>query len=144
MATATSTLWCVRCGIQDSRPSRATGVDEDGEPACVGHSVKQVKPMKNDNQNGHAPRTKSRTLGIAATLTERESEGQPGLPPEQIRIVETWCSDLSLINYNGHQFAIRQTQHIADKADVTLIRLNRIELAALIGKAQNVLTEDVA
>jgi hypothetical protein len=140
MATATAPRWCIQCG-KESRPTLAIGVDEDGEPACIGHSVNEVKLMKHDNQNGQNGRTKTRTLGIAATLTEREGEGRPGLPPEQTRIVETWCSDLSLINYNGHQFGIRQTQHIADKADVTLIRLNRIELEMFIAKAQNVLAE---
>jgi hypothetical protein len=32
--------WCLQCGAE-GRPTRASGVDEDGEPACVGHAVKE-------------------------------------------------------------------------------------------------------
>jgi hypothetical protein len=33
--------WCFQCGVA-SRPSKAVGVDEDGEPACSGHQVKEI------------------------------------------------------------------------------------------------------
>jgi hypothetical protein len=33
--------WCFQCGVE-GRPSKAVGVDEDGEPACSGHQVKEI------------------------------------------------------------------------------------------------------
>ena len=60
--------------------------------------------------------------------------------PEKINVIDTWSSSLDLLDLNSHQFAIRQTQHIGDKAEVTTIRLNRLELERLIQKAQEVLS----
>jgi hypothetical protein len=33
--------WCYQCGAE-GRPTRACGVDEDGEPACLGHALKKL------------------------------------------------------------------------------------------------------
>jgi len=60
--------------------------------------------------------------------------------PEKINVLDSWSSSLDLLNLNGHQFAIRQTQHINDKAEVTTIRLNRLELERLIKKVQEALS----
>ena len=31
--------YCTQCGLE-GRPVAATGTDQDGEPACIGHAVK--------------------------------------------------------------------------------------------------------
>jgi hypothetical protein len=36
--------WCFQCGV-DSKPERAVGWDEDGEPACALHRVKAARPF---------------------------------------------------------------------------------------------------
>lgn len=33
--------WCLQCGLS-GKPERAVGVDEDGEPACTFHRVKEI------------------------------------------------------------------------------------------------------
>jgi len=78
----------------------------------------------------------SKTTKVGAELNA------PGQPPIKTMIVETWCSSLDLINLNGFSYAIRQTQHLSDRADVTTIHLNRIDLEALVRVCKHALEEN--
>jgi hypothetical protein len=40
--------WCIRCGVAHVQ-SLATGVDEDGEPACGAHQVKPGRYVEGSN-----------------------------------------------------------------------------------------------
>lgn len=81
-------------------------------------------------------------MSASKTIKVGDEANTPGQPPQRIPVVETWCSALDLLNINGFSFAIRYTQHISDRADVTTLYLNRIDLEALIRTAQKVLTEN--
>jgi hypothetical protein len=83
-------------------------------------------------------------VGISASKTIKigDEVNTPRQPPQRIPVVETWCTSLDLINLNGFSFAIRYTQHISDRADVTTVYLNRIDLEALIRKCSAVLAEN--
>ena len=78
----------------------------------------------------------------AVTTKVGDESNKPGQPPQRIPVVETWCSALDLLNLNGFSFAIRYTQHISDKAEVTTLYLNRIDLEMLVRKCKEVLTEN--
>jgi hypothetical protein len=92
--------------------------------------------------NSRATVTTKVDMSASKTIKVGEETNTPGQPPQRIPVVETWCSALDLLNLNGFSFAIRYTQHISDRADVTTIYLNRIDLEALVRKCQAVLTEN--
>lgn len=108
----------------------------------AGISRRALETLKG-SRNGHrATVTTKVDLSAAQTIKVGEDSVTPGQPPQRIAVVETWCSSLDLINYNGWSFAIRNTQHISERAEVTTIHVNRIELEALIHKCQEVLAEN--
>lgn len=81
-------------------------------------------------------------MSASKTIKLGDESNTPGQPPLRIPVVETWCSALDLLNINGFSFAIRHTQHISDRAEVTTIHLNRIDLEALVRKCQEALAEN--
>jgi len=81
-------------------------------------------------------------LSASKTIKVGDETSVPGQPPEKIPVVETWCSALDLLNINGFTFAIRYTQHISDRAEVTTLYLNRLDLEALVRKCKDVLAEN--
>jgi TadE-like protein len=90
-------------------------------------------------KNGRATLTSK--VDLSASKTLKVGDDTPGQPPQRIPVVETWCSSLDLLNLNGFSFAIRYTQHISDRADVTTLYLNRIDLEALVRKCKDLLAE---
>lgn len=92
--------------------------------------------------NHRATVTTKVDMSASKTIKVGEDSNTPGQPPQRIPVVETWCSALDLLNINGFSFAIRYTQHISDRADVTTIYLNRIDLEALVRKCSEVLAEN--
>jgi hypothetical protein len=72
--------WCFQCGVA-SKPERAVGWDEDGEPACGLHRVKADRPLKfKDVSRGS-------THGLAPErVAEKSSPTLPAAPsPVQIK-----------------------------------------------------------
>jgi hypothetical protein len=92
--------------------------------------------------NGRKTVTTKVDMSASKTVQLGSETNTPGQPPQRIPVVETWCSALDLLNINGFSFAIRYTQHISDRADVTTLYLNRLDLEALMRKCQAVLAEN--
>lgn len=91
--------------------------------------------------NHRATLTTKLDMSASKTIKVGDETSAPGQPPQRIPVVETWCSALDLLNLNGFSFAIRYTQHISDRADVTTLYLNRIDLEALVRKCKMILDE---
>ena len=64
----------------------------------------------------------------------------PGRPPVKTAVLDTWCHSLDLLNINGFSFAIRDTQHMGPRVEVTTIHFQRHELETLAAKIREVLS----
>ena len=83
------------------------------------------------------------TAGISRkaleVLRRREDGISSDATPEKIVIVETWCRQFCLIDFDHFNFAIRDTIHISNRPETVVLYLNRTELEALVSRAQKVL-----
>ncbi|MGH9501687.1 MAG: hypothetical protein ACRD20_02425 [Terriglobales bacterium] len=81
-----------------------------------------------------------------ATKVAIPTEDSPGVRnappiPERTSVIETWNSNLDILNVNGWNFVIRETVHVADRPQGTYLYLSRIELEVLGRKINQVLAE---
>jgi hypothetical protein len=107
----------------------------------AGISHKAMETLRSRG-NHRATMTTKVDMSASKTIKVGEEANRPGQPPQRFSVVETWCSSLDLLNINGFSFAIRYTQHISDRADVTTVYLNRIDLEALVRKCTDVLADN--
>lgn len=106
----------------------------------AGISRRALNTIKRGN---HSVTTKV-DISTSQTTKVGTDASAPGQPPVKTPVVETWCSSIDLININGFSFVIRQTQHLSDRADVTALHLNRIDLEALVRVCKQALEENGA
>ncbi len=62
--------WCTQCGV-DGMPRPATGIDEDGSPACPAHRVDQFDLSENQPQPNQ---TKNGVVGATSSCQENQVE----------------------------------------------------------------------
>src|SRR5580704_17885386 len=62
--------------------------------------------------------------------------------PERVSVLQTWCHDLDLVNIDGWNFQVRDTQHLSGHNPIAIyLHLNRAELEMLEKRIHQVLAE---
>jgi hypothetical protein len=83
------------------------------------------------------------TAGISRKALEsirrRNEEVAFDAKPEKIVIVETWCRQFVILDFDHSNFAIRDTIHLNDRPETVIFYMNRVELEALVRRGQEVL-----
>jgi len=82
------------------------------------------------------------TSGISRKALEslqRNRNVKPDAEPQKIVILETWCRQFVLLDFDHFNFALRDTIHLNDRPETVIFYLNRTELDALVRRGEELL-----